>query len=94
MAKLVLEDDEAYQLIIDEDNEDYYPVTEAEMTHQRRWVTCFEQTFKRKSDNTFWTILWERGSTECQDGSEPDFEMYESVPVEKTIIVYVYKEKE
>ena len=45
----------------------FTPVTEESIYDQRRWVTCYEQVFKRVSDDTFWNFSWEIGSTEYQE---------------------------
>lgn len=87
MPKLIM-DEEEFGSIIYEDHEDFESVTQNKIVDQRRWVTCFEQVFKRKSDNTYWRIEWERGSTESQDGCDPEYEGRQVTPVEKVITVY------
>lgn len=53
---------------------------------QSRWSTFFERIVKH--NDKFFAIIFSRGSTECQEGSESIDDIYEVVPVEKTVTVY------
>jgi len=71
----------------------FTPVTEKSIFDQRRWTTCYEQVFKRVSDDTFWDFSWESGSTEYQESS---LNLYCSQvePVEVTKVEYHTVKKE
>lgn len=69
-------------------SEEYEKVTTIFIEEQSRSSTYYSQVFKKKSDGTFWQAFWGRGSTEYQDNGIEDFDLFQVVPMEKTITVY------
>ena len=73
------------------DNEDYVTVEKRKICGRGRWFLTYEQIVQRKSDDTYWSITWRVGATECQD--EPfEPKVAEVKPVQVTVTKYVPKD--
>jgi len=79
----------AENILIEEyDENEYEPVTEADVTGTSRWNTYYEQVFKHRPTETYWMFSWYMGSTEYQDNGVEGVSFYQVEPHEMTITVY------
>lgn len=62
-------------------------VISRDIVGQGRWTTSYESVYKF-SDNSYVEFSWDEGSTESQEGSDPNLEVYEVEPYEETLIKY------
>lgn len=73
--------------IINEDNQDWKTISYT-ISDQDRWTTYFRYIFHHLSDNKYYSYLYGRGSTECQDYDDFEFDSeVEFTEVEKHTIL-------
>ena len=70
------------------DSELFEDVTREEITGQSRWTTYKMKIIKRLDDGKLFQVKWGRGSTEQQDGSESEPDMWEVEPYRKMVTKY------
>ena len=66
--------------IVQDEHEDWKPVSEEEIVDTRRWVVQLVQVFQHLPSGKHYQLCWSRGATEEQD--ERPFEYYTPEPVE------------
>lgn len=49
------------------DRHEDWEMIEEEIVDQRRWVTVYEGIFKHNPSGKFYSVDYEKGSTECQE---------------------------
>jgi hypothetical protein len=82
---IILSQEEA-ERVISEDHEDWIEVDGTrEIIDQRRWVTEVYAVFTHTPTKKFYSLDWEEGSTEMQEGTEPFYG-------DQTLIEMEYKE--
>ena len=96
MATLKVKADDAEQIVYGDHDEWKNVEGTEEITDQGRWSTSFEGVFYHTPSNKFYLFQWEKGSTECQDGTEMfpwadnegNIEVYEVHKVERVVEVW------
>jgi hypothetical protein len=71
---------------LDEIEDKWEAMTDAEAYAQTRWTVCYQQVFKSPEDKHF-LIQWQRGATEYQDPPDTIY-MTEVEPYETMVIKY------
>lgn len=72
--------------IVSEDHNDW-KLIEEEIVDQRRWVTVYEGIFKHTPSGKFYSVDYEKGSTECQESEYFYDDEIEFTEVEQTEII-------
>jgi len=83
--------DEDYRDITWGDHEDFKNMVPASIVDTSRWSVFYELIVQRISDQKFFNLSWVAPSTEYQK-CDPEYVMYEVVPVEKLVTVYETKQ--
>lgn len=84
-------DSENAELLLNEDHPDqehFESVTDEEVGGKSRWSTFYSQVWKDTRDGTFWSISWDRGSTEMQDNGIENVEVQQVWPYETVVVAY------
>ena len=79
--------------VLNEDNWDYIEI-ETSILSQTRWTTVNSTVYQNTNDDSFWEIIWEKGSTEYQDHGPEVHEFYPVEPITVKVTKFVRKEEQ